>query len=61
MLWSPLFRTTSVEVEHGLQCFVHTPSFFRREMPDKIAEPADIDGTELFDKNPGSGPGYLDL
>jgi hypothetical protein len=50
-----------VEVEHSLQGFVHSPIFFRREMSDKIPEPAGIDGAELFDKNSGGGPGYLDL
>jgi len=50
-----------VEFEHGLQGFVHTPSFFRREMSDKMPEPAGIDGAELFDEDPGGGPGYFDL
>ena len=34
--------------------------FFRRVMADEFPEPGGIDGSELFDKNPGSDPGYLD-
>ena len=50
-----------VSSENGEQGSVDTPLLFRREVSGQVSQSADIDGPNLFDKDPGRSAINLDL
>jgi len=50
-----------VRVEHGLERFIDAPGLMSGEVSDKVTKPVGVNGSKLFDKNPGGRTRYFDF
>lgn len=54
LLQEVVVECRSAKAENGHECFVDSPKLLVGQMPDQLAQPPGVYGTDLFNENAGA-------